>query len=112
MSKGLEALKRIENQFNQLGIRFKESGWHIREDDYFAIEKELKALEIIKEKDVHIVWLKESKTLEAYNKELEKRRMFDRLLTQEEFNLLKEVLNGYVETNAFFEWDYYGEGKK
>lgn len=55
-------------------------------------KKKLKALEIIKEKDVHIVWLKESRTLEAYNEELEKRRMHDRLLTHEEYDLLKEVL--------------------
>lgn len=56
-------------------------------------QNKLKALEIIKEKDVHIFWLKESKTLEEYNKELLKRSMVDRLLTQEEFDLLREVLS-------------------
>ena len=56
-------------------------------------QNKLKALEIIKKKDVHIFWLKESETLEEYNKELLKRSMVDRLLTQEEYDLLKEVLS-------------------
>ena len=55
--------------------------------------KKEEAFEIIKEKDVHIFWLKESETLEEYNKELLKRKMVDRLLTQEEYDLLKEVLS-------------------
>lgn len=91
MSKGIEALKRIENQFNQLGIKFKESGWHIREDDYFAIEKELKALEIIKKKNVIMEDLERSDKLRDYNI-WGYRGNFDYYLSQEEFDLLKEVL--------------------
>lgn len=96
MSKALEALERIENQFNQLGIRLNESGWHIREDDYFIIEKELKALEIIKKKQVDTLWLIDSdnKSLDDYNE-----MMLDSMgakrckeLTQEEYDLLMEVL--------------------
>lgn len=54
---------------------------------YDIIERELKALEIIKKKNVLIMAIKECKYLKVYNLNLEE----DRRLTQEEFNLLKEV---------------------
>lgn len=54
-----------------------------------VIEKELKALEIIKNKEINITLLKESEEIEDYNcccllTSVE--------LTQEEYDLLKEVL--------------------
>lgn len=55
-------------------------------------EKELKALEIIKEKKVFPSIILETKNLEEYNinfKDIE--CLHYRLLTQEEFDLLKEV---------------------
>ena len=54
------------------------------------IEKELKALEIIKEKGIILQFIKETYTVEQYNA-----GVFGTLvkpLTQEEFDLLKEVL--------------------
>ena len=56
-------------------------------------EKSLMALEIIKEKGCDISWLKycikENLIVEAYNSGYHE---YDKKLTQEEFNLLKEVL--------------------
>ena len=52
------------------------------------VEKSLKALEIIKEKNVNMFWLKECFNLEQYNY-----NMADYMkLTEEEFRILKEVL--------------------
>lgn len=90
MLKGLDALENIETQFNQLGIKHKESGCHIREDDYFAIEKELKALEIIKNKCVDC-WgfMADFKNMS----DEEKSYAFSfKDLTKEEIDLLQEVL--------------------
>lgn len=53
------------------------------------IEKELKALEIIKEKEPDISFLFRVKDLNHYNSCVWK----EQELTQEEFDLLKEVLN-------------------
>ena len=55
--------------------------------------KKLKAFEIIKKKDVNITWIKDSQNMSEYNswflgERLEKRYY----LTQEEYELLKEVL--------------------
>ena len=52
------------------------------------VEKEHKALEIIKEKLVDVFKLYNCKTIEEYNQA----QYRDCMLTQEEFNLLKEVL--------------------
>lgn len=84
MNKGLEALNTIRH------IHDMECG----EDesinkDFDIIEKELKALEIIKNKDVDVEYFKIKKdkgSLEDYNV-----RLYDEL-TQEEYDLLKEVL--------------------
>ena len=54
------------------------------------VEKSLKALEIIKEKNVDIFLLKVASSVEHYNCNLVK--PLEKELTQEEFNLLKEVL--------------------
>ena len=48
--------------------------------------KKLKALEIIKEKRVNVEWLLETESVEEYNESL----YID--LTQEEYDLLKEIL--------------------
>jgi len=50
--------------------------------------KKIKALEIIKEKNVSIVWLKNCKDRSEYNDLADKEEQ----LTQEEYELLKEVL--------------------
>ena len=52
------------------------------------VEKELKALEIIKNKLVDVFKLYNCKTIEEYNQA----QYRDCMLTKEEFNLLKEVL--------------------
>ena len=57
---------------------------------YCDVEKELKALEIIKEKGIILQFIKETYTVEQYNA-----GVFGTLvksLTQEEYDLLKEVL--------------------
>lgn len=114
MNKGLEELKSVGRTFVSInnGIALDEC------DKYKTIEKELKrleeydktipfltkklaqklkkekALEIIDEKNVDIGLLKITKTVETYNKEI-KKILFgydDGELTQEEYDLLKEVL--------------------
>lgn len=84
MSRGLRALKRIKD-FLVLNTK------HWKQDVGY-IEKELKALEIIKEKKVNIILLISSFnnhiTIRYYNSWFP-----DKLkLTQEEYDLLKEVL--------------------
>ena len=79
MSKGLEALEKIGETF---GIK--------KMSVYKDIEKELKALEIIKNKQVDAYAVVESKSLEEMNN----RFWFpneELKLTQEEYDLLKEV---------------------
>ena len=51
-----------------------------------VIEKELRALEIIIEKNVDVYYLKTCPSLESYNSETWNK------LTQEEYDLLREVL--------------------
>ena len=62
---------------------------HERDLNNHLITHEVKALEIIKNKNVMMHWLKVSKSLEHYNSALNK---FAEELTQEEYDLLKEVL--------------------
>ena len=102
MSKGLEALQRINE--NVTVVTYENF-----DEDISIIEKELKdkeeletmysncvingakqkkALEIIKEKRVNIDYLRDCKTLEDYNNILIEKLQ----LTQEEYDLLKEVL--------------------
>ena len=79
MAKGLEALQEI---------KIKPFSWEKLKDSLDIIEKELKALEIIKEKEVNIFIFLHSGDLETYNDMVEDNRM----LIQEEYELLKEVL--------------------
>lgn len=81
MSKGLEALKRIVKGY-------------IDTDDIETISKELKALEIIKNRKVDIYLLEITKNVDQYNKPFcEHLVSLCRLLTQEEYDLLKGVVN-------------------
>ena len=82
MSRGLEALKNINLNTILVNERY---GRYIFNVDINIIEKELKSLEIIKEKKVEVLWLI-NKSLEDYNKN----HFYE--LTQEEYDLLKEVL--------------------
>lgn len=74
MSKELEALNKIAYRYGY-------------DENIKIIEKSLKALEIIKNKQVN-VFLLHSVDLETYNDMIAD----NRYLTQEEFNVLKEVL--------------------
>ena len=79
-SKGLEALKKYRNQ---------QTGVNVYADDYLdIIEKELKALEIINNKkvDVKYLYYRAEFNVEKYNDN------YIEGLTQEENDLLKEVL--------------------
>ena len=59
-------------------------------EEYAEFMEQEKELDIIKEKDVDIFMLRRFKTLEAYNNYAKENKM--KQLTEEEFNLLKEVL--------------------
>ena len=85
MSKGLEALKNIRREagFPYFSTLYDIDMWR---EDFATVEKELKALEIIKEKLVDVNWLYGCEELEDYN------WCNNCELTQEEFDLLKEVL--------------------
>lgn len=72
MSKGLEALKDISWQFD-----LNEKA----QDEYKIVEKELKALDIINNKKVFVDDKKEVFIIEVLN------------LTQEEYELLEEILS-------------------
>jgi len=81
--KSNECLDNIENALKQL---------QDIQENYCVCEKEaikkLLALEIIKKKNVSIYWLKGCKDRAEYNDLADKQEQ----LTQEEYNLLKEVL--------------------
>ena len=79
MNKTIEALENIKHYDTRVGLH---------RDDYDTIEKSLKALEIIKEKKVNVFIFLHSGDLETYNDMVEDNRK----LTQEEYDLLKEVL--------------------
>lgn len=79
MSKGLEALQDIKS---------KPFSWEKLKDSLGFIEKELKALEITKNKRVIVGRLIFSKDLWEYNNYVS----YDMELTQEEYELLREVL--------------------
>lgn len=109
MSKGLEAFERISNHIevsfdysSDEDLSIIEKELKRLEDLEYAFsslvkafnslskdnEKELKALEIIREKRVQVGDLLYSPDLESYNKE--RYRLYQ--LTQEEYDLLKEVM--------------------
>ncbi len=92
MSKGLESLEKLDDVLCDIEIKHKENLGFTKPFTR-TIKKELKALEIIKKKRVNIQWLEiciaeyEKNALGNYNSN---RCLF--ALTQEEFDLLKEVL--------------------
>jgi len=89
MNKSLEALERI------VGCSIIESHTQKWQKDYYTIEEELRALEIIKNKKVDVDLLD---TIIKDENQIDKLRSYNywqidkNKLTQEEFDLLKEVL--------------------
>ena len=82
--KGLEALQDL---YARLSVKSDISELDIPLEDYYTIEKELKALEIIKNKELNIYFVKRM-SLEDFNFCCQ----YQQQLTQEEYDLLKEVL--------------------
>lgn len=92
MSKGLEALEKILNQELVKSGKYRKTIRDIASvGQVITIHKELKALEIIKKKNFDLFYLQDSKDLEMYNDACDHFRNLC-YLTQEEYNLLKEVL--------------------
>ena len=94
MIKGLEALTELRNirqeTYYALDIKLDDK----IDEDLDTIEKELKALEIISNKVVDIFAIKKSKNIAGY---LMIKNFLCGVLTQEEYDLLNEVLfNGKV----------------
>ncbi len=93
MSKGLEALNKIIDMASEPNgyLNFQNA---VDTPYYQIIEKELKALEIIKEKKVEVNILEDCITCEEYNDFIKHRVWFQEeyTITQEEYALLKEVL--------------------
>ena len=86
MSKGLEALRRI-----CLQLVAHDETQHKEFDEYVnAIEKELKALEIIKNKNVDIRGIKGTKNVHEYNVKFP--TTLNEFLEEQEYDLLKKVL--------------------
>ena len=85
MSKELEALERLFCA-GRLDLDYVLNGK--QNQDYKIIEKALKALEIIKNKEVNVFVLLHSGNLKIYNDIVEDNRK----LTQEKYDLLKEAL--------------------
>ena len=85
MSKELEALERLYCA-GRLDLDYVLNGK--QNQDYKIIETALKALEIIKRKEVNVFVLLHSGNLKIYNDMVEDNRK----LTQEKYDLLKEVL--------------------
>ena len=95
MSKGLEALERIQCKYVYV-FKARENGQTQLVHDLNTIKKELKAFEIIKNKkvDTDSIWYlakNNHKELSFYNDYLNKFKG-ELPLTQEEYDLLKEVL--------------------
>ena len=89
MSKGLEALKGLHSKaLKSVRGGFQEMQKNSIDREYKTIEKELKAFEIIKNKRVDISTLEVCGNANTYNQAKE----FGEDLTQEEYDLLKEVL--------------------
>lgn len=87
---GLKSLERIENEYSiDEAVFYKE--------DFKQVRMELKALDIIKEKECDMRWfkycIKVNSEVETYNNGLPE---YYEKLTQEEFSLLKEVLEWFL----------------
>lgn len=88
MSKGLEALKRIQCNYVHV-FKARENGKTQLVHDLNAIEKELKAIKNIKERGVMLI-VPESELL---NNERISIQVYKKHFTQEEWNELKEALD-------------------
>lgn len=92
MNKELTPLEAL----NEIG-KLKENGCYVNTTvEYEIVETALKALEIIKEKQVDLFKVAYTNTKEEYNDMVSEHR---RELTQEEFDLLKEWLENGKEEN-------------
>ena len=93
MSKGLEVLEKAKKRN---GLPLNQEFAPITEKEIEIIEKELKALEIIKEKKVNVSLLFNTGNHWDYNDHVIRSQIYlnsnSKCLTQEEYNLLKEVL--------------------
>ena len=98
MSKGLKALSKIAKRIGTLKVDENGEMYNSLEDmyePYQTIEKELKALEIIKKKNVSLVLVKVSKDEAEYNYNLYhdcELNEYEKEKLNGEFKLLKEVL--------------------
>ena len=90
---GLEALNKLDDVLCDIEIKHKENLGYTKPLTK-TIEKSLKALEIIKKKNVNIGLVKVLGSVEQYNQTY----VYDNMLnvkwclTEEEFSLLKEIL--------------------
>lgn len=95
MTKGLEAIKDIKENLNNIDNEY---GFNLRfeieeiKDDCKIIVNELKSLEIIIEKQVDMELFNRCKSSKEYNYSVGF-SIANRDLTEEEFNLLKELEN-------------------
>jgi hypothetical protein len=92
MIKGLEAFNRIlGNDYFNVIISSRINGKRQYANDVAIVKKELEALDIIKKKDVHKTMLSFTQSADEYNHFIDD--VSEELqLTQEEYDLLKEVL--------------------
>lgn len=88
---GLEALKKLPKWLDD-EHRDSEEEYFKASEEYKAIEKELKAFEIIKEKRVNVYAIEVCCSATDYNDEIDEYDDVTKPLTQDEFNLLKEVM--------------------
>ena len=87
MSRELEAL---HNLYARASVHCPIDEISIILDELHIIKNVLKALKIIKEKRVDVGWLISCENIEQYNNVIG--TATHKLLTQKEFNLLKEIL--------------------
>ena len=85
---GLEALNKIDEVLCDIEIKHKENLGYTKPLTK-TIEKSLKALEIIKEKNVDVNEIRPNAKAKDYNSKMP---YYRQNLTEEEFKLLKEVL--------------------
>jgi len=87
---GLEAFEIIRSSF--IGYKNRAEGKELKcviSPQFAQVRLELQALEIIKEKNVDVKWMRMSATLNEYNAGC---TIMEEPLTQEEFYILKAVL--------------------
>lgn len=91
MSKGLEALIRIEDLLNRLYETDVINDDHTHDTN--VIEKELKALEIVKKYHITPAFFAFNESYQAYIENMSFYLEDEPLMSEEEYNLAKEVLN-------------------